>query len=156
MQYINLKITIFLVIRPISLLPQFSKVLEKLFNIRILNFINENNVLFDGQYGFRQNFCTEMAVVEVIDKITDSIESKKHCIGIFIDLKKAFDTSNHEILIGKLKYYGIRGIASKWKSSYLTNRKQFVYYNNIYSDTEYIKCGVPQGSILGPTLFYCI
>ena len=74
-------------------------------------------------------------------------------IGIFIDLKKAFDTINHDILVQKLSYYGLRGVASKWISSYLENRSQFVSYNNVNSDIQNINCGIPQGSILGLSLF---
>ena len=139
--------------RPISLLSQFSKILEKIFNNRLLNFINVNNILCNRQYGFRKNYSTELAVLETIEKISTSLDNKRYSIEIFIDLKKAFDTLNHQILIEKLKFYGIRGIASQWLNSYLKNRKQFVLYNNVESDMGWVRCGVPQGSILGPSLF---
>ena len=129
--------------RPISLLPQISKILEKMFNVRLMKFISDNNVLFSK----------EMAVNEMIEKIANSIENKKYCIGIFIDLKKAFDTLDLDILINKLEFYGIRGIASDWIKSYLSSRKQFIHNNNVNSDIQNIKCGVPQGSVLGPTLY---
>ena len=139
--------------RPISLLSQFSKILEKIFNVRLLNFLNSNNVLHNEQYGFRQNYSTELAVLEMIDKITTSIDNKRYCIGIFIDLKKAFDTLNHEILVEKLKSYGIRGVDSHWICSYLKQRKQYVHYDSVNSTIREVQCGVPQGSILGPSLF---
>ena len=139
--------------RPVCLLTQFYKILEKIFNNRLPKFITINNVLYDGQYGFRHNHSTELAVLEMIEKITNAIDNKMISIGIFIDLKKAFDTINHSILVQKLSYYGLRGVASKWISSYLENQSQFVSYNNVNSDIQNINCGILQGSILGPSLF---
>ena len=97
--------------------------------------------------GFRQNYSTELAVLEMIDKITTSIDNKSYCIGIFIDLKKAFDTLNHEILVEKLKYYGIRGVASHWICSYLKQRKQYVHYNSVNSTIREVQCGVPHSGL---------
>ena len=94
-----------------------------------------------------------MALIDMYEKISDAIDRKEHSIGIFIDLSKAFDTINHEILMKKLYHYGIRGIAHSWFNSYLTNRKQLVYIEGVYSPLCNITCGVPQGSILGPLLF---
>ena len=94
-----------------------------------------------------------MALVDLIDKISSSIEKNEYTIGIFIDLAKAFDTVNHDILLKKLYHYGVRGIPYEWFKSYLNNRKQYVYLNNIQSNKLPITCGVPQGSILGPLLF---
>lgn len=95
--------------RPVSILPQFSKVLEKLFTKRLDIFIETNNLLVDSQYGFRTNRSTSLALMELIKEITNGIEKKKHVVGIFIDLKKAFDTINHNIVLQKLERYGIRG-----------------------------------------------
>ena len=87
------------------------------------------------------------------DKISSAIDNNELTIGIFIDLSKAFDTVNHQILLDKLSYYGIRGVAFNWFVSYLSNRHQFVQFNDTSSSLHIIKCGVPQGSILGPLLF---
>jgi hypothetical protein len=139
--------------RPISVLPVFSKILERLIYNRLLNFIDQQCILSRSQYGFRKNISTAMALVDLIDKISSSIEKNEYTIGIFIDLAKAFDTVNHDILLKKLYHYGVRGIPYEWFKSYLNNRKQYVYLNNIQSNKLPITCGVPQGSILGPLLF---
>ena len=94
-----------------------------------------------------------MAIVHVVNKILGAKENKKLSIGIFLNLSKAFDTINHDILIRKLDQYGIHGIALDWFKNYLCNIKQFVCYNTAISMDQYISCGVPQGSILGPLLF---
>ena len=91
--------------------------------------------------------------MDLIENMCESIDKKKYVMGIFIDLKKAFDTIDHNILLNKLYHYGIRGISNDWIKSYLGNRKQFVQYDDAISDCKEILCGVPQGSILGPKLF---
>ncbi len=108
--------------RPVSILPQFSKILEKLFNDRLDKFIDKHKLLYDSQYGFRKNHSTSLALTESMEIITDAIDQKLFSLGIFIDLKKAFDTINHNILIKKLERYGIRGIALQWITSYLQRR----------------------------------
>ena len=133
--------------RPVSILPPFSKILEKIFEKRLRLFVDKNNVLFDGQYGFRTNRSTGFALNEMVDTIVKAIDNNKFCIGVFIDLKKAFDTVDHSLLIKKFKYYGVRGISSKFLESYLSNRTQFVSYKNVNSSEQNIRCGVPQGSI---------
>ena len=139
--------------RPVSLLPQFSKILEKLFNNRLDNFIDKHKLLTDNQYGFRANRSTSMALLESVEEITNSMDKKQQSIGIFLDLKKAFDTINHDILIKKLERYGIRGIVGNWVRSYLSHRYQFVTLGDCSSVCLDIACGVPQGSVLGPKLF---
>ena len=96
---------------------------------------------------------TSLAVMELTEEITNATDNQKYAIGVFIDLKKAFDTVDHRILIKKLEHYGVRGAASDWLKSYLSNRKQFVNIDGCSSELLDVICGVPQGSILGPTLF---
>ena len=139
--------------RPISVLPVFSKILEKLMFNRVMNYFNSRNILYPLQFGFRQQHTTSMAVTYLVDKIISAISNGEYLIGIFIDLSKAFDTVNHKILLDKMYKYGIRGVAYDWFASYLSNRYQFTVYNNECSSKQEITCGVPQGSILGPLLF---
>ena len=139
--------------RPVSLLSQFSKVLEKLFDVRLQAFVEKSNILSDSQYGFRSNRSTSLALMELIEEICTGIDNKKLTVGVFIDLKKAFDTIDHNILLEKLEFYGIRGVAHSWIKSYLFSRKQYVQVDNSVSELLSIMCGVPQGSVLGPKLF---
>ena len=139
--------------RPISLLSIFDKIIEKLMHLRLYSFLQTHNILYEKQFGFRKNSSTSLALNEIVEKIRQSIDNKKHGCGIFIDLRKAFDTLNHEILLSKLEHYGIRDIALTWFKSYLSNRKQYTFLNGISSPILSINCGVPQGSVLGPLLF---
>ena len=116
--------------------------------------MDENQVLYNYQFGFRKVRSTIHAVQTAIHSVTKALDTSYQCMGIFIDFSKAFDTIQHNILLDKLYHYGVRGIAHKLISSYLSNRKQFVYYNNeCYSAVEDISVGVPQGSVLGPLFF---
>ena len=137
--------------RPVSLLSCFSKILERLVFDRCVNFINNQEILNDKQYGFRPKHSTYMAIAQLVDKITNAVEKNETTIGIFLDLSKAFDTIDHSILLHKLEHYGFRGI--EWFKNYLSNRTQYVAFNNCTSESGNITCGVPQGSILGPLLF---
>jgi exonuclease III len=139
--------------RPISLLPVFSKVLEKIVHNRLYKYLISRNILTPSQYGFRKSLSTNLAILELQDKIVNYLANDKHCAGIFLDLSKAFDTLDHSILISKLEHYGVRGTALHWFKNYLTNRQQFTDVNKTRSGTKCITCGVPQGSILGPLLF---
>ena len=139
--------------RPISLLSSFSKILEKLVALRIMSFLNNNDILSKWQFGFRSGHSTAHPMVHFLNKITDALNNKKHTIAIFCDLKKAFDTCDHQILLSKLKKYGVDGSELDWFKSYLTNRKQFVSVGGCSSSLLEISLGVPQGSILGPLLF---
>ena len=139
--------------RPISLLSTLSKILEKLIFKRTMNFLKYHNVFTNSQFGFRQKHSTIHALLNFVDKVTHAIDNYSHLIGIFLDFSKAFDTINHDILLHKLSHYGIRGKALEWFRNYLNNRKQYVSLNDHNSTLKDIKCGVPQGSILGPLLF---
>ena len=139
--------------RPISLLSIFDKIIEKLMHIRLYNFLEDNNILYEKQYGFRKKNSTIFSLIEITEKIKESIDKNKFGCGIFIDLRKAFDTVNHDILLKKLDHYGIRGTPLEWFKSYLKDRLQYVFLNGESSDRDKITCGVPQGSVLGPLLF---
>ena len=139
--------------RPISLLSIFSKIMEKIVASRLQSYLDTNGILSKWQFGFRSGHSTIHPMVHFLNKIGDSLNNNKHTIGIFCDLKKAFDTCNHQILLLKLKKYGLADTELTWFSSYLTDRKQFVSINKSSSPLLNITLGVPQGSILGPLLF---
>jgi hypothetical protein len=140
--------------RPVSVFHAcFSKILERLVFNRCMNYIDAHNILNEKQFGFRSNHSTYMAILQLVDKINNAVERSETTIGIFLDLSKAFDTIDHNILLTKLEHYGFRGIVLQWFKNYLSNRKQYVSYNTCESELKHIICGVPQGSILGPLLF---
>lgn len=139
--------------RPISLLPCISKILEKVIHTRLYHFVNSSGRFYDSQYSFRPNHSTVDAVTELTSVLLESLDTKKHVVTVFLDLSKAFDTINHKTLLHKLKYYGVRGRALDWFTSYLSGRKQYVTYDSVSSSIYEITCGVPQGSVLGPLLF---
>ena len=139
--------------RPISLLSVFSKIFEKIVHKQVYNFLELKSVIYESQFGFPKKKSTLHSLIEIVENIRSCIEKSNYGCGIFIDLKKAFDTVNHDILIKKLEHYGIRGNCLHWFSSYLKGRSQFTYCNNTSSDVSSISCGVPQGSVLGPLLF---
>ena len=139
--------------RPISLLSNLNKILEKLFFSRLCKFLDEYKCIYSLQFGFRAKHSTNHALIDITENIRSALDNKKVSCGIFVDLQKAFDTVNHDILINKLNHYGIRGIANDWLSSYLSNRTQFVSILGFDSKTNFIHHGVPQGSMLGPLLF---
>jgi hypothetical protein len=139
--------------RPISLLPILGKLFEKIIYSRLISFIKKYNVLYRRQYGFQKGMSTEYALIDIQENILKSLENKEIPCCLFLDFAKAFDTVNHSILLQKLNHYGIRGTALSLIESYLTDREQCVQLNNTTSDFDYIRHGVPQGSILGPLLF---
>ena len=139
--------------RPISLLSYFDKILEKSINSRISNFLNTNNLICNNQFGFRQNHSTELALLSLLDRVYSSLDNKDWVMLISIDFRKAFEVINHNILLEKLNYIGIRGMMNKWFQSYLSNRRHQTLVNTKLSQSLQMKSGVPQGSSLGPLLF---
>ena len=139
--------------RPISLLSNISKLFERAMHNRLYDFIEVSDKFYDKQFGFRKKYSTNHALLSIVEGIRDKLDNKTFVCGVFIDLEKAFDTVNHNILLKKMEHYGIRGVANLWFASYLSSRKQKVKLDNAYSDYLNITCGVPQGSILGPLLF---
>ena len=136
--------------RPISLLSNLNKLMEKLVFNRLYEFLEKYNCLYKLQYGFRSKHSTTHALIDITENIRSALDDNKLACGIFVDLQKAFDTVNHEILLEKLNYYGVRGTVNNWFKSYLEDRKQIVSINGYESDIKIIKHGVPQGSVLGP------
>lgn len=139
--------------RPISLLPIFSKILEKIVANKLTTYLDENNLIYKHQYGFQKKKSTIHPIFHLINEIVKNNNEKKYTIGVFCDLQKAFDCCSHRILLSKLSKLGINGTELLWFENYLKNRQQFVYVNNSRSEMKYIRKGVPQGSILGPLLF---
>lgn len=139
--------------RPISILPVFSKGIDKLMHGRVLSFFNKHNLLLDFQHGFRKNRSTETALLTQKEIIIAKLQNKEIVAGIYIDFTKAFDLINHRILLHKMETYGVRGKAQDLMKSYLSHRTQYVDFKNSLSSIQTISAGVPQGSILGPLLF---
>ena len=125
--------------RPVSILPAFSKLFEGTVYTRLLNFLLKHKLLYEYLFGFRHNHSVYMSLIILVDKIINSLNNGNYTIGLFLDFKKAFDTINHDILINKLEIYGIRGTAKIWIESYLTDKYQFVEYDqSIYIEKKII------------------
>lgn len=139
--------------RPVSILPVFSKGLEKVINTRIESFSRRFNLLTTYQFGFRKNRSSEDALLLQKELILENIENKTLTVGLYLDFSKAFDRVNHAILLQKMECYGFRGVASQLLRSYLDERLQFTEIGTHRSRLRRISCGVPQGSILGEILF---
>jgi retron-type reverse transcriptase len=139
--------------RPISLLSVFNNIFEKTMYKSLDKYLNMKNILCPSQYGFRQQHSTQHAILDIVNKMQTNMDNKLYSCGIFIDLKKAFDTVDHDILLGKLSHYDIRGVVKDWFCSYLKHRSQTTLIGNCVSDRKTTLCGVPQGSVLGCLLF---
>ena len=141
--------------RPISILPILGKTIEFFVNNQLTQYLHDRELICKNQYGFRKDHSTTYLMLDMFDEIYSS-KSKQKCPAIvFLDIKKAFDTVNHDVLLGKLKHYGINGIALEWFKSFLSDRMQKTRIGCKISNLDRITSGVPQGSILGPVLF-CI
>ena len=141
--------------RPISLQSSIAKILEKIVAINLTNHLDTNKLIYKNQFGFQKGKSTEHNLLLVTNFIADALNDGDYCIGVFLDLKKAFDTCSHKILLKKLKHLGVKGTALKWFASYLSNRQQRVDIDGNLSDPREIDISVLQGSILGPILFLC-
>ena len=139
--------------RPISILYVISKLIEKLTYNRLIKYINKKSILNSSQFGFRSAHSTIHAITAIHERILENVNNDKHTISIYLDLSKAFDSVNHEILLNKLEHYGIRGAALNFFKSYLSDRQQLTMVNGEMSQLLTVICGVPQGSTLGPLLF---
>lgn len=139
--------------RPISVISNIAKIFEKVVKKRILQFIRNNNIIHDNQFGFMENRSTQDAIAKLSSSIHYSLDQSLKSIGIFIDLRKAFDSISHSKLELKLKNVGIESKALAWIKSYLNQRPQVVKINNVYSQSEISEFGIPQGTVLGPLLF---
>ena len=134
-------------------MSSISKIFEKVIFKQLYSYFDTNNLFHTSQYGFRKGHSTELAVLEIVDRIIQEMDNGELPLNIYLDLSKAFDTLDFDILLYKLKHYGIIGIANTLFENYLNNRKQFVSWNDVNSQLKTIKTGVPQGSVLGPLLF---
>ena len=139
--------------RPISLLPIFSKILEKKVADNLKEYLDDFEIIYQHQYGYQRNKSTHHPMIHLLNKVSTALNKGEIAVGVFCDLQKAFDTCSHEILLKKLHKIGIRGIELEWFANYLKDREQLVSVNGIVSGKKYNRTGVPQGSILGPLLF---
>ena len=139
--------------RPMSLLPHISKIIEKVIHDQTQKYVDDCNILYRYQSDFRKSYSTDSCLSYLNNQIATGFESGLYTGMILIDLQKAFDTINHDILISKMKHLGFSKEATLWFKSYLSNRKFKVHINKTFSELGNLLCGVPQGSILGPLLF---
>ena len=140
--------------RPISLLSNIEKIFEKLMYKRLYTFLNNNNIIYNLQFGFRQQYSTSHALINITENIRKALDDGNIGCGVFVDLQKAFDTVDHQILLAKLNHYGIHGVSNDWVKSYLSNHNQYVSINGFDSGLTTINCGVPKGSVPGPPFYF--
>lgn len=139
--------------RPLSILSTFSKILEKIVSRQLVNFFEKYDLFNEHQHGFRKGHSTSTAIIEFLNSLYHCLDRGRSCLGIFLDLSKAFDLVDHARLLDKLDYYGVRGVPLQWFRTYLCNRPQSVEVNDAVSGTLMTSRGVPQGSVLGPLLY---
>ena len=140
--------------RPISLLPALGKLFEKIISVRLLAYFNDHDLFSKYQFGFREGFTTEFAILDIYEKLLNNLDKGSVTCSIFLDLAKAFDSVSHSILIRKLEKYGIQGEALKLFLSYLEERYQFVEIDNVCSLLSLIEYGVPPRFNFGSTSFF--
>ena len=136
-----------------SILPVVSKIMERIVYDQLYNYVNNQDLIYEYQSGFRASFSTDTALTYLGDKLRFNMDDGLYTGTVLIDLQKSFDTVDHAILKTKLAALGVCRTSVLWFESYLTGRKQFVEVNNTCSESGEVTCGVPQGSILGPLLF---
>ena len=139
--------------RPISLLSNIEKILEKLMYKRFYTFLSNNNIIYNLQFAFRQQYYTSHTLINITENIVKAIDDGNIGCGVFVDLQEVFDTVDHQILSAKLNHYGICGVSNDWFKSYLSNRNQYVLINGFDSGLTTINCSFPQVSVLRLLLF---
>lgn len=139
--------------RPLSIPSTFSKIIEKLMANRLIEYLDKNELFDMHQHGFRHGRSTSTAIIDYLNELYRKLDNGDACLGVFVDLSKAFDLVDHRLLLDKLYRLGIRGVPSQWIESYLTQRTQYVDLNGVKSDILITNRGVPQGSVLGPLLY---
>ena len=122
----------------------------------VIEFLEENNILYKYQFGCRKYNSTSYALITLVERVTKALDTGKYVVGVFLDLKKAFDTIDHAILLRKLESYGIKGNILNWFISYLSYRSQYADYNSKHSERKHIHHGVPQDLYLVPYYLYCM
>ena len=139
--------------RPITSLNLLSKLLEKLMNCRLNNYLDKHSLISQHQYGFKKGFSTSDALLRFTNEVVNALNDRIYLVAVYLDLSKAFDTVNHKILLSKMERLGIRGLALDWYRSYLKDRTVQVEVDKILSKKMVVNIGVPQGSVTAPTLF---
>ena len=139
--------------RPVSMLSDIEKIHEKLMYKRLYTFLNNNNIIYNLQFGFRQQCSISHVLINITENIIKALEHGNICCGVFVDIQKVFDTVDHQILLVQLNHYGLFGVSNDWFKSYLSSHSQYVSINGYDSGLAVINFGVPQGSVLGRLLF---
>ena len=128
--------------RQISPLSNIEKILEKLMSRRLYTFLNNKNIIYDLQFGFRQQYSTSHALINITENMRQTLDDGNIGCGVSVDLQNFFDTVDHQILLAKLNHYGIRGVSNDWFKSYLSNRSHYVSINGYESSLPVLNCGV--------------